>query len=293
MSAVRRVIVATDFSAGARNAVQRAVLLAREHRAGLDVLHAFDPGAWHALQAVFDARRLTGEVPDGVAAGKRLTALAQSLAGETGLAVTPRYEVGDPAKAIAAALGQGGAAVVVIARRADPETPGVGSTLLRVLRSLPCPILVVRAGAERAYERVLSAVDLREVSRRAAAVAVDLFPTAEHHLLSVIDPAWERDLWRHSTLQDPPADRPESLRAIAAHRMDDLARTLVRQGGRRVAAEVADGVPARVLVARAALWPADCVVVGHHGQGALGERLLGSTALDLIHHTARDVLVVS
>ena len=43
---------------------------------------------------------------------------------------------------------------------------------------------------------------------------------------------------------------------------------------------------------RAAAWPADCMVVGHHGHGRVADALLGSTALDAIHHAACDVLVV-
>jgi nucleotide-binding universal stress UspA family protein len=273
--------------------VRRGVRLAQAHRVGLDLLHAFDPGAWRALQAEFDARRLSGEVPDGVAARQRLAALAESLATETGLAVSALYEVGDPAVALATQLKKSGAAAVVIARRADPEAPGIGSTLLRVLRQVPCPVLVVRGPAERDYQRVLAAVDLREVSQRAATAAVDLFPGAEHRMLSVIDPAWERERWRQSAPEAASGEGSEGLHAIAANRLDELARILSQAGERRVEAEVADGVPARVLVQRAAQWPADCVVVGRHGQGTISERLLGSTALDLIHHTARDVLVVS
>lgn len=293
MNAKRRVVVATDFSPGAQHAVQRGVWLAQQHGAALDLLHAHDPGAWRALQAVFDARRLAGEVPDGVAAGKLLAALAESLAATTGLVVTPRSEVGDPARAIESLLAQGDAAAVVIARRADPDTPGVGSTLMRVLRQVPCPVLVVRGSARHAYERVLSAVDLREVSQRAAATAADLFPRAEHRLLCVIDPVWERELWRQPAAQETAAADGEGLSAIAAQRMNDLADRLARAGERRVDTEVASGVPVRIVVARASQWPADCVVVGRHGQGLLSEHLLGSTALDLIHHTGGDVLVVS
>jgi nucleotide-binding universal stress UspA family protein len=109
--------------------------------------------------------------------------------------------------------------------------------------------------------------------------------------LSVIDPAWKREFSRHS----PPQGElgPEELRAIATQRIEDLARTLPQADEGRFEVEVVEGVPLRVLVERAAQWPADCVVVGRHGHGPFAERLLGSTTLDLIHHAARDVLVVS
>jgi nucleotide-binding universal stress UspA family protein len=46
------------------------------------------------------------------------------------------------------------------------------------------------------------------------------------------------------------------------------------------------------LVVRAWSLPADCVVVGHHGQGPLEESLLGNMTQHLLHHTTCDALIV-
>ena len=70
------------------------------------------------------------------------------------------------------------AAVLVIARRSEPAAMGVSGTLLRILRSAPCPVLVTRAGPPADYGRVLAAVDLREVSRRAVATALATTPVS-------------------------------------------------------------------------------------------------------------------
>lgn len=290
MNGIRRVVVATDFSAGSVRAVDRGVRLAQAHGACLEVVHAFDPGAWRALHAVFDIQRLTGEVPSGVAAREQLAALAESLAAKTGLEVTAHNGVGDPAAAIAAHVQAMKSALVVIARRADPDAPGVGSTLMRVLRFAPCPVLVVRNGAAKDYERVLAAVDLRDLSWRAAGTALSLFPGAEHELLSVIDPAWQRELLRHPAAPGQGGDA--SLHARSERQLQRLAHDLCPGPGFRVRSKVVEGVPVRVIVDRAAVWPADCVAVGRHGQGALADRFLGSTSLDLLHHAAADVLVV-
>lgn len=299
MNAIRRVVVATDFSVGSNMAVDRAVQLAQAHGACLDLLHAHDVGAWHALQAVFDVQRLTGGATDDVALRERLAALAASLAASSGLAVDSHVGVGEPAAVIESHARALHAAVVVIARRDEPDTPGVGGVLLRVLRRAPCPVLVVRFGGSRHYERVLSAVDLSDVSRRAAEAAIGLFPTAVHRLLCVIDPAWERQRWRSNTAQGldeaqgPSELESQSLQALAQRQLDALAQVLSERPDTRVVAEVVEAVPARAIVGNAVAWPADCVVVGRHGHGALADRLVGGTALDVIHHTTGDVLVVS
>lgn len=296
MGNLPRVVVCTDFTTGSDAAVERGLRLAQEHHAALDLLHAFDAGMLRRLGAVFDARRLTGDVPPDVRLCEQLTLAAKRLGERSGLAVQPCFGVGEPAAALESHVRQHHPAVAVLAHRADPGTPGVGSTLMRVLRGVSCPILVVRARAEpagpcAAYQRVLCALDLREVATRAAATALGLFPRAAHRLVTVVDPRWERALWPQGEAAAEVARPP--LRDEADRRLQALAAQLPRSADSMLAAEVHDGVPARVLVEQAAAWPADCIVVGRHGQGVLAERWLGSTTLDLIHHGACDVLVVS
>jgi nucleotide-binding universal stress UspA family protein len=292
MQAMRRVIAATDFSLGSESAIERAVLLARAHGAGLELLHAVDAGAWHALLAVFDVKRLSGEAPAGLLLNERLSTLAASLASKTGLEVGAHGGIGEPAEAIASRVSTTDTDLVVIARRSDPANPGVGSTLMHVLQRAPCPVLVVRNPAERSYERVLAAVDLRDVSWRAATMAIEWFPAAQHTLLSAIEPDWERELLRGRAPLGPEGAAAASLHAQAERQLQRLAHDLCLRPGCHVSSEVVDAAPVRAILDRAASWPADCVAVGHHGQGGLAQRLLGSTALDVLHHIACDVLVV-
>jgi nucleotide-binding universal stress UspA family protein len=290
MEALRRVIAATDFSRGSEDAIERAVLLARTHGARLELLHAFDAGAWHALLAIFDVKRLSGALPAEILLSEQLPALAASLSARTGLEVGAHGGIGEPAEAIASRVSSTDTDLVVIARRSDPANPGVGSTLMHVLQRAPCPVLVVRRPAVHSYERVLAAVDLRDVSWRAATLAIEWFPAAQHDLLSAIDPDWVREGMRGRAPPDGTA--AASLHAQAERQLQRLAHDLGLRPGCQVRSEVVDAAPVRAIVDRAASWPADCVAVGHHGQGGLAQRLLGSTALDVLHHTACDVLVV-
>jgi nucleotide-binding universal stress UspA family protein len=294
MKPIRRVIVATDFSAGSMRAVERAALLARSHGACLDLLHAFDTGAWKSLRAVFDMKHLAGEAPREAELRQRLATLAESLAARGGLDVESHFGLGVPAAAIEARVKATHAGLVVVARRSDPGVAGVSSTLLRVLRSAPCPLLVVRTPAQAAYEHVLTAVDLREVSLRAAALALGMFPKSAHRLLHVIDTAWEQEVRRGHAGAEPFGETLRTLHARATQRLQALAQELGLPPDASAAmdVEVVDAVASRGIVERAAAWPADCVVVGRHGQGLVTETLLGSTALDAIHHAACDVLVV-
>lgn len=155
-----------------------------------------------------------------------------------------------------------------------------------------CPILVVRSTASRPYDKVLSAVDLRDGSVRAARAAINLFPTARHHLLHALDPTVGLALWMGDVDKNRIRLFHDSMYTEALRQLEQLAQELTRQAEHQVGAEVVGDVAAQAIVAHAAALPADCVVVGHHGEGTLAEHVLGSMAQQVLHHTLRDVLVV-
>lgn len=293
LNSVRRVAVACDFSEGADAAVARGTQLAMAHGARLDLVHAFDVGSLRALRSVFDVDRLFAGQPATQAAKERLSAVAAELGAASGLEVEACFGVGEPAAVLAAHVKARNPAVVVAGRRADPQDPGIGSTLLTVLRDAACPILVVRAGHPHPCRSVVSAVDLRDVSRRAAMVAAALFPDAEHRLICALDAAWERQVWRASGMLPSVDTGVDALRKALTARLDAVAHDMAGRIGSPVVTELVEAVPARAIVGHAKSAAADCVAVGRHGQGMLADHLLGSTTLDVIHHTARDVLVVS
>lgn len=288
---IRRIIAATDFSPGASAAVERAAQLAHAHGALLELLHAFDSSAWQSLVSVLDMQWLGGGAAPENALRQQLDALAAALAQREGLKVETHFAAGAPATVIAARARSMNAAAVVLARSSDPAALGTSGTLLRLLRHAPCPVLVVRDDGAKPYGRVLTAIDLREVSRRAAERALALFPAARHRLLYVVDPQWQH------AAQHAGAEQAGGLLATlhgqARQKLDALAAELRAAGAGEIEAAVADARPALGIVEQAAAFAADCVVVGRHGQGLVAETLLGSTALDVIHHSGRDVLVVS
>ncbi|MDP3709499.1 MAG: universal stress protein [Polaromonas sp.] len=292
MTKIFSIVAATDFSPGSSAAVERAVQLAVAHGASLRLLHAFDVSAWHSLKGVFDPQRLTLSPPPDVRMQQHLTDLAASLMTQTGLEVEARFTVGDADSAINAYVTAYDISLVVIGSRAEPAMPGLGSTASKVVRSPACPILIVRSTVSRPYDKVLSAVDMRDGSIRAASGAIMLFPAAHHHLLYAVDPALERALWMGDVAREQTQVLHDSMHAKAVRQLEQLAQELTKDAVHQVTAEVVDDVPARAIALRAAALPADCVAVGHHGQGAVAEHLLGSMAQHVLHHTLRDVLVV-
>lgn len=291
-SAIRRIVVATDFSPGATAAVDRALQLAQAHGAALHLLHAFDVSVWHSLQSIVDVHRLTTDPPHDVRTQQRLTEQAAALAARSGVVVEAHFGVGAPEEVIDGYVKAHEASLMVIGSRADPDVIGVGGTVAKLVRSPACPVLIVRQREAAPYDKVMSAVDLREVSMRAAGFAVALLPTAHHHLAFAVDPALDRALWLGELPQEGARQLHDSVRVRAHDALQQLGQVLAAQARHPVVCEIVDDVPARGLVVRAWSLPANCVVVGHHGQGQLEQSLLGSIAKQLKQHTTCDVLIV-
>ncbi len=288
MTTIRTVVAALDFSPASNAAVRRAARLAAEQGTALCLLHAFDASVWRDLKSDFDVQGTTGELSPELRMQQHLAEAAASLAAQTGLEVGIHFGSGPLATVLAAYVGSHAGSLVVIGSRAEPTLSGLGSTALKVVRQPACPVLIVRAADDRPYDTVLSAVDLREGSIQAASLAVALFPDAHHHLLYALDalPAVSGAVGA-----EPLRLLHESLYAKAEHDLQDLARQLSAGTRHPVAAVVADDVPARAILVGAANLAADCVVVGHHGQGTATDSHLGSMAQHVIYAALSDVLV--
>jgi nucleotide-binding universal stress UspA family protein len=291
MTPIQSILAATDFSTGSLAAVERAAQLAQTHGASLRLLHAFDVSAWHSLRGVFDALRLTVEPPPDVRVKQQLTDLAATLAVRTGCDVQARFSIGDPETAINAFAKAHTPSLIVLGSRAEPAQLGLGSTVSKVLRAPVCPVLVVRWTNSQPYDKVLSAVDMRQGSVWAAQTAISLFPASHHYWLHAF--SQHLSAWASSSHTDGQTNQIlDSVQAQATQDLSQLAQSLSGLGAHPVASAVAVGVPDRSIVAKAAELPADCVVVGHHGDSAAAQNPLGSMAQHMLHHTLRDVLVV-
>lgn len=289
MTMIRTIVAATDFSPGSHAAVERAVQPAEAHGASRRLLHAFDVSAWHSLKGVFDPQRLTMRPPPDLRMQRRLSDLAAT---RTGLEVEARFSIGSAHSAINMYVTAHAPSLVVLGSRAEPAMPGLGSTALKVLRSPACPMLIVRSTKSRPCDKVLSAVDMRDGSVRAARAAIRLFPAAHQHLLHAVDPTLELALWMGDVAKEQIRLLHDSMYTKALRQLAQLAQELTREADHQVGAEVVGDVAAQAIVEHAAALPADCMAVGRHGEGTVAERVFGNMAQQVLHHGLRDVLVV-
>ena len=146
---IKKILVATDFSADADRALTVAIEMAERNDGQIEIVHASQPGDY-VLPPPFDIVSLG---PDTRALQHAEGALASkaALVRKAGVAVSTQLLTGVPHEGIVARAQDSQADLVVVGSRGHTGLAHVlvGSVAERVVRHAPCPILVVPHPAAR------------------------------------------------------------------------------------------------------------------------------------------------
>jgi len=293
MSAVPTILAATDFSAHARHAADRAARIAAESSAALTLLHVVPGGALDQLrgwlgvdtalegQLLDDARRQLRELGSRLRIAGALaidSVVKEGAVRDTGLQEAERLD----ARLIA--VGTRGAGFM---RRLV-----LGTTAERLIRRSTRPVLAVRQTPHEHYRRVLVAVDFSPWSDGALALARWVAPRADLVLASVFQVPYEDKMRLAGVEEARVALYRERARADTAHRLHALA----ERAGLRPAqwrACILEGDPSFRLVEKEHEFDCDLIAVGKHGTSMAIDLLLGSVTHHVLAEGSADVLISS
>jgi nucleotide-binding universal stress UspA family protein len=304
---VRRVHVATDFSAAAGRAVGRAVLLAKAPDVELTVVHvvperalldrlfqrheldydAMTAGAQHALR----------DVVDELARGHGVRAGSALLQGAAERAIVTAAAAAAADLLVVGALGEGADA------DADPgldhAAPGaapddgrdaLGGTALKCFLRTALPLLLVRRPVRGDYQKVVIAIHALDAAPAMLDAALAWSPGAAHEILHAIDVPFAARLRAQNT-------KEATIDAYAARERErwerDLAALAREHAGDAVQPVVARGGSPRAIVRAIAERQPDLVVVGRRAPP--GERAfddLDSVSFAVAQRGAYDVLLM-
>lgn len=297
---MRKILVGTDLSAQAEQAVAHAMDLGRRH--GVEVVLALatavpdspagvDPSTAEAADLYL--RSLNKRLADD---REQLATLRQHLVGQ-GVTVSTTVVDGYADEVLPRVAEEVGADLIVVGThgRTGLRRAFLGSVAERTTRLAGCDVLVVRGdrAPSGGYRHVVVGVDFSEHADRAI----------ERALTQLAAPGARVDLvycW-----QIPPLSISPDMPFSAVH-YEQLAQGAQAQLGERYAAAAARGVAAGLDVRLHAVqrpasqgledWArdhgADLIVTGSHGRRGLRRWVLGSVAEVTIRHAPCSVLVV-
>lgn len=293
MDTPTRILAATDFSASAGDAVERATLLAQVLGGELDLLHVVGQ---HRL---VELARLLHEVVDDArvqaeeAAAGALREQVVVILDRHGLPARPIHLSGPVPATIAAIADRENATLLVLGARGENPVRDflLGSVPERVLRKTRRPLLVVRHAPATSYRQVLLPTDFSDDARHALTLAARLAPQATLTLLHVVDAPLEAKLEFAGVA---PAEIEAYRGQCRRHAEVELQRFLAdlpAADKRRIVPDVAIGHPSAVILEKARALGADLIATGKHGRLPVEEWVLGSVTMHLLQNAPCDVLV--
>lgn len=293
MNAPQRLLAATDLSAPARHAVERAALVARTTGAKLDLVHVA------GFSRIDELRRLVPGVPADVEARMReqtqiiVDALAAMVRERHGVDAATHVSSGPLLAAIDGAASAVDADLLVLGARGSSMVRHfvLGTTAARLIDTSTRPLLVVKRPVLAAYRSVLVAVDFSRASLPAVQLARAVAPQARLVLLHAYEAPFEGKL-RIAGVDDRYLQdyRDQALAEARGHMATLCERAgLPPQGSFQV---FAHGPATRSILEHEDDEDTDLIVVGRQGRSRIEDMLLGSVSRRVLAEAEADVLVL-
>lgn len=293
MAQLKRLLAATDFSAPARHAVERAASVARAAGAELHLVHV---GAFSRLD---ELRRLVANLPADIRqrileqTEMMATALAASVRERHGVRVTPHVASGPLLSGIEETATSLQADLLVLGSRGSGTLRHLvlGSTAARLVGAFSRPLLVVKRAPAVEYRCVLVPVDFSDASLPAVRLAHAAAPQAHLVLMHAYEAPFEGKLRMTGIEEGHLEEYRRRARAEAEAGMAGLCRSAGIAPG-AVASVLVHGTPAQRILEQEDYQDCDLIVTGRQGRGRVRDMLVGSVSRRLLAESEADVLVV-
>jgi nucleotide-binding universal stress UspA family protein len=294
----KKILSATDFSEFSNHTVSYGVALAKEFGADLHICHVIDLSS----VAIYGEFQL-----DPVGQQDRImedaNAQLEELAGNQPVSWEPLITVGKPADEISRAVEDKNIDLVITATRGRSGFKRLilGSVTERLMRTLSCPLLVVRSPEHEFVDKPKQEIKLKKIlvgcdfspdSGQAFAYGLSLAQEflAELHLAHVIEPPAQPNLIREEALV--PGQVQEEYHDLLIQKLKDMvpdeaANWCTPQ------TSIMEGQPHDELVKYAHTRDIDMIVLGMRGHGLVKTLFLGSTTDRVIRDSPCPVLSVS
>jgi nucleotide-binding universal stress UspA family protein len=280
----KTIVAATDFSTRSQRALRRAGRIAHRIDADLTLVHVVDDDQPTAMvdSEVREASRFLHEQIDSLA---ELRGVRCQAAVTTGEAFDGILQVAENVSAELLVMGSH--------RKAILRDMFVGTTIERVIRTGPYPVLMVNTDTDYPYRSVVAGIDMSEPSAHALETARTLGLVDDGNLTIVhaFIAVAKGKLYVANAGRDQVEDYVGRERK---HASEELFSFLSAHsfGGSRWSCRVEEGEPFQVISRVVAESGSDLVVIGTHGRSGIVKLLIGSVAEEALRNLDADILAV-
>jgi len=282
---MKQILVATDFSQHAEKALGRAVLLATEHQAALEILHVITPASVDALCDFLPDPRHVVEENLTNSFYSQLYDFIDRLGPERHVTVRPCVKIAEVVAGITESAESCNADLIVLGSHGEHSANElfVGTTAENVFVGGTRPVLIVKQTATAPYGKIGVPVDFTERSATTIRKAGELAPNATSCLLHAFQvPDHER--LRQLGVSEEKIRRSRS--EFYDHATQEIEKLAVEWEDSRISRVVEMDYPPAMIRRWTEKLHFDLIVMGKHGGR------LGSVIRHVLHNSACDVMIV-
>jgi nucleotide-binding universal stress UspA family protein len=276
-----KILAATDFSTRSNRALRQAGLLAQASGAALAIVHVVDDDQPQALLEM-ERREAYAILHEQISVMPELQKATCNALVVTG---SPFSGILDAATTMQTDL-----IVMGAHRRQLLRDIFVGTTVERVIRTGPFPVLMVNREVQQHYDRVLIPVEASEPSIHALRMAkasglINLTDATLLHAFVAIG---------KGKLQMAGANTAEYEASERQYAKDELVGFLAANelGSQKWSLRIEEGAPMDVITRVVDQMRADLVIMGTHARSGLLKELIGSVTEAVLRSVNADVLAV-
>ncbi len=292
MSQINHILAATDLSASARHAVERAAIVSKDTAAKLDLLHVANLAPLERLRLFMGASpaELERRVLDP--ALQKLQELSASLKQRFDVTAEARVTTGSLLAELAKRSQDLSIDLLVCGSKGESVIRhlALGTTAMRMLSTTTGPVLVVKQPPHEHYRRLLVSVDFSASSLRAIQRACAIAPSAELVLLHAFEVPFEGHL-RYASVEENTINSYRIVAKLEATQRLHQIRDDAGLDADRVSLRVLHGNPALRILEQEQELDCDLIVMGKHGENFIEEMLLGSVTKHVLAESQGDLLI--
>ncbi len=282
---MKQILVATDFSQYEKRAFDRAVLLATEHQAALEVLHVITPASVDALCNFLPDPRHVVEKKLINSIYAQLHYVVDRVESERPITIRPRIMTAEIEDGIIKSAESFDSDLIILGSHGEHFTHElfVGTTAENVIARGKRPVLIAKKKAIVPYGKIGVPVDFSNQSAAMICKVCELFPNAMICLLHAFQipnhehlrqlGVTEEQINRHRS--EFYCQATQEIAKLAAERKDD-----------RISRVVEMGYPPTMIQKWTESLHFDLIVMGKRGSH------LGSVVRHTLHNSTCDVMIV-
>ena len=287
MEKLKRMIVGLDIFAKSNNVLKRAMMVAKENKAELFIVHAVET-PWFSAPSYFGGKELTVDIK-GIT--KKIEKKIKALNRDDKVHYSTIVREGDAADILRYESKLLKADMIVIGANTKGKKKLLGATAEKVAHHSHLPILIVKNSVKGTYQNMVAPTDFQAQSRQSILFAKKLFPAAKVNAVNIYEAFYATGMYTADsyTLEGLDIQQYNKFaKAGAQNSLKKFMKDLSIKKGKIIDGELNSKDTLTKYINKSSY---DLVVVGSRATSGFFDALLGSVATSILRETSTDVLI--